>query len=377
MSTSNKKFFPIKFGDQKAINPNIIPHPYYNDTWIIVAQLHKQDEIPKSVWFVELTCNAVFKKGVLTCVKPPSILPIAITEGENCKDGLTHFGMSVGPHDARVFHGPKAPYTIYGSVSQHTCFGQWIHDFRVLVDWGFEWFDRGKFRHATEMQRPAPYGMVEKNYFLFWDKDDNMYAHYDSWPKRAFSKLEIDGSAGPDLAPAATNDAKCLAKYMPPVAPKPAKESIHQATNSLSITLCKRSDPACKPDDANTFIFTMFQHKTFDRLHSVYEPYVMVFKQQAPFELHAISSKPIWIHGRGLPGQGAKPEFLSDADYKTWDQTEMFYVTSISWREKGMRYHGYLDDVLFVGFGIEDRDTGGIDVLAEDLLQGLGLCNVA
>jgi len=372
VSTRDKKFFQIDFGDQKGINPNIIPHPVFNDTWIVVAQLHKKLEVPNSVWFAELTCNAVFKNGVLSCLRSPAILPIAATEGDKCND---HFGMSVGPHDARVFHGPKAPYAIYGSVSQYTCFGQWIQDFRLLVDWGFEMFERGKFRHATEIQRPAPYGVVEKNYFLFWDKDDKIYAHYDIWPKRVFSKLENDGSIGLNLAPAATSDERCLAMYMPEVAPPPTQESIHQATNSLSITLCKRSDPSCKANDSNTFLFTMFQHKVFKKLHSVYEPYVMVFKQQAPFEIHGISSRPIWIHGRGLPGQGMRPEFISDAEFKVWDQTEMFYITSISWKTQGMRYHGYIDDVLFVGFGIEDRDTGGIDVLAGDLLGDLALCN--
>ena len=101
----------------------------------------------------------------------------------------------------------------------------------------------------------------------------------------------------------------------------------------------------------------------------------MLFNRQAPFQIHGISSKPIWIHGRGLPGRGRKPEALSDADFRHWDQTEMFYVTSISWKAQGLRYHGYIDDVLFVGFGIEDLDTAGIDVVAGDLLGNLGLCN--
>ena len=40
----------------------------------------------------------------------------------------------------------------------------------------------------------------------------------------------------------------------------------------------------------------------------------------------------------------------------------------------GKHYHGYLDDVIMVGFGIEDRRTAGIDVTAEDLLQSFALC---
>jgi len=100
----------------------------------------------------------------------------------------------------------------------------------------------------------------------------------------------------------------------------------------------------------------------------------MVFKQQAPFEIYGISKRPIWIHGRGLPGQGKKPVTLTVEESQKWNQTEMFYLTSISWKTQGQKYHGYLDDVMFVGFGIEDSDTGGIDILANDLMVDIGLC---
>jgi hypothetical protein len=372
VSTADRKYFPIKFGAQEAINPNIIPHPSLNDTWIIVAQM-QESSVKNSVWFAELVCNAVFKKDVLECVEEPMILPIAATSGGNCQGELAYFDLSVGPHDARVFYGPRTPYAIYGSLSAFTCFGQWMQDFRLLVDWGFELFMEKEFRKATELQRPPPYGAVEKNWFVFWDKDEQIYAHYDVAPKRVFAKLEFDGSVGEDLAPlAALNDERCMAKYMPPVAPE--SESIHQATNSLSITLCKRSAPTCEPNDSNTFILSIFQHKSFYAFHSVYEPYVMLFRQTAPFDIHGISTKPIWIHGRGGPGAGKKPDsFVADAA-NPWTQTEMFYITSLSWKKQGHRYHGHIDDVLFIAFGIEDSKTAGIDIVAGDLLSDLGLC---
>jgi hypothetical protein len=375
VSTTDKKYFLIEFGEQEAMNPNIIPHPVLNDTWIIVAQQQKSS-VKTSVWFAELVCNAVFKNGRLGCVNPPMILPIAATSGHNCEGDLAYFTFSVGPHDARVFYGPTMPYTIYGSNSAYTCFGQWMLDFRMLVDWGFETFVEEEFRKATELRRPAPYGLVEKNWFVFWDKHEQIYAHYDVAPRRVFAKLEYDGSVGQDLAPfAAANDELCMAKYMPEVAVE--LESIHQATNSLSITLCKRSDSSCEANDSNTFILTIFQHKSFYSFHSVYEPYVMVFQQTAPFEIYGISQKPIWIHGRGRPGEGKKPDFLAGEESKSWNQTEMFYVTSLSWKTQGQKYHGYSDDVLFIAFGIEDSKTAGIDVVAGDLLMDLGLCSAS
>ncbi|PGH00251.1 hypothetical protein AJ79_08265 [Helicocarpus griseus UAMH5409] len=376
-SMADTKYFSIEFGKQKAINPSIIPHPSLENTWIIVAQ-KQRSATQNSVWFAELVCNAVFKSDVLECIEPPTILPIAATsqDGGKCEGDLAFFSNSVGPHDARVFYGPNAPYTIFGSNSDFTCFGQWMQDFRMLVDWGYEAFPRNFFGKATELQRPAPYAAIEKNWFIFWDSNERMYVHYDIYPKRGFAQLDYRGMITQNLAPyAAPNDERCMTKYMPKLPPE--LESIHQATNSLSITLCRRGHVSCQPNDFNTFILTIFQHKTFYSFHSLYEPYAMLFKQTSPFEIYGISKKPIWIHGRGKPGQGKKPENLSPEASQSWSQTEMFYITSMNWKAHGQRYHGYIDDVLFIGFGIEDDQTAGIDIVAHDLLLDIGLCSVA
>ncbi|KAK6365117.1 hypothetical protein LTS17_011595 [Exophiala oligosperma] len=371
-STKNKQYFLVEFGNEKAINPNIIPHPTRPEAWIIVAQQHR-DKDDKSIWFSELVCEARFKRGRLSCNKPPKILPIAVTAGDKCVDDLSYFSFNVGPHDARVFYGPTSPFVVFGSNSGYTCFGQWIQDFRVLVDWQHETIGGGPYRLATELQRPPPMSLVEKNWFLFWDKNGDAYVHYDAWPNRVYAKQEKDGSVGGDLAHLArNNDEKCMQRFMPKV--EGHLESIHQATNSLSITLCKRSDVGCEPNDENTYIMAIIQHKSYYSFHSVYEPYVLLFKRTAPFELHALSSKPIWIHGRGKPGEKRPkgPEFES---LDSWNQTEMFYVTSMSWKAQGQKYHGYSDDVVFINFGIEDSKTASIDVVAGDLLKDIGVCS--
>ncbi|KAI2470792.1 hypothetical protein F4781DRAFT_429972 [Annulohypoxylon bovei var. microspora] len=369
VSTLDRKYFRIRFGDKLTMNPNVIPHPLLENIWIIVAHHYDLvDTIPTN--FVELACDAAFNENgtELSCLSPPTPLPIAATGPGKCEGELQYASLNVGPHDARVFYGPRAPFIVYGSNSQETCFGQWIQDFRTLANWAGggdgsedanaspqEQEQESFFQLGTELRRPPPYSPMEKNWFLFWDPEGQMYAHYDIAPRRAFAKLDADGSAGANLAlsAAAPSDEECMAKYMPQ--PGPEHESIHQATNSLSVTTCRRSDPSCAPSDANTFLLTIFQHKTFRGFHSVYEPYAMAFRRRAPFQVYGISRKPLWIHGRDAPSR-------------------MFYVTSVSWKERGRRYHGYLDDVLVLGFGIEDRETAGIDVLAGDLLAGLGLC---
>jgi hypothetical protein len=47
----------------------------------------------------------------------------------------------------------------------------------------------------------------------------------------------------------------------------------------------------------------------------------------------------------------------------------------MSWKTPGQMYHGYMDDDMFLGFGIEDSVSAGIDIRASDLLQDLGYCS--
>lgn len=356
LSTPDGRYFLIDFGpgQEGAINPNIIPHPTDDGVYIIVAQ-----EVARGTpTFHEIACYAGFNGSVLSCNEAPRALPIEPTRGLPCPKRYELLDMNAGPHDARVFWGPDSVYTIYGSNSKFSCFGQFIQNFPVLMDWTAEMAPQDLFRAGTEIERPGKHGDIEKNWFVFWDSNNQIYAHYDVKP-RVFASLAANGSVvGADLGPlAAATDTACLAKHMPPLASE--DETIHQATNSLSVTLCKRSDSACRPGPSNTVIFTIFHHKTFRDLHSVYEPYAMVFKQEAPFQVHGISRKPLWIHGRGTRDDGV---------------TEMMFVTSINWKGRTQRYHGYLDDVVFLGFGVEDKGTGGSDVLAGDVLANLGLC---
>jgi hypothetical protein len=375
VSTMDRKYFAINFGpDLPVMNPNIIPHPHYPDTWIVVAQREKG--LNRDAVFEEMVCNAVFQKnGSLVCATPPAVLPVAPTFGDKCEGELSHFALAVGPHDMRVFHGPHAPLAVFGSQSVYACFGLFAQDFRDLVaDFGVDEPTARIFGGPTELQRPPPWGAIEKNWFLFWDLQGQAYLHHDINPKRVFAQLSPDGSTGSDLAPLA-GDEMCMEKYMPKPDPKNENESLHQATNSLSITLCRRSDPLCQPNDENTFIMTIFQYKTFRDWHSSYEPYVMLFHQNAPFSVHAISTKPIWIHGRGALTKETAATWWREIEFEVpKGHSEMFYITSMSWRDHGQQYHGYIDDVLFLAFGIEDSRAAAIDILAGDLLQDLGHC---
>lgn len=371
LTTPDKKYFPILFGDKEGYNPSIIPHQEYANHYIVVAQ-QQRSAINNTVWFAQLTCVANFtSSGALECISSATILPIAATFGSHCIGKLSFLGFNQGPHDARMYWGPEAPYVMYGSNSGYTCFGQFMQDLRSLVDWGLE-VRPSAFRTGVELKRHKPYGFVEKNWFVFWDAKNVSYVHWDLAPTRSFAKVNADGSVGSDLARYAKTDQKCMAMYMP--RPGPILEDIHQATNSLSITTCKRSDPTCIPDDSNTFIIVIFHYKSYHAYHGVYSPFVMLFQRSAPFAIHAIGQQPLWLNGRKKSDEMVVPDTYDVGTAGPWNQTEMVFVTSIGWMARGSRYHGYADDVMFMGFGLEDSGSGGLDFVAGDLLQELGVC---
>lgn len=375
VSQEDGQYWPIDFGGMGIINPNIIPHPNKTNVWIVVAgKIGRKDSLAYGQWCVQVTCEASFQRGTLACIDKPELLPISATNGGNCVGDLEILNFNIGPHDARVFYGPKSPYIIWGSNSEITCFGQWMQDFRVLVDWPIPFWKglaETGYTVGKELKRPK-FGAVEKNWFIFWDAAGDMYLHHDIVPKRSFVKLDKDGTISEDLAPkVASDDERCMAAYMPPTG---GLEDIHQATNSLAIVLCRRGDPECNKE-AKTYIMHIYQWKSFHAWHGVYEPHVALIHQTAPFGLYGLTKKPLWIHGRGGAGHGKIPWFYDAESRRLFNQTEMVYVTSMNWKEPGLNYVGYLDDVLMLGFGIEDERSALMDVRAGDMLRDLGLCS--
>ncbi|KAF2479283.1 hypothetical protein BDY17DRAFT_305289 [Neohortaea acidophila] len=370
LTSPDGKFYTMWWSTADAYNGNVIPHPRKQDVFLMVA--HERYDGAGAHKRHELFCEAHFQGNYLVCANDAVPLPVSDPVPNTCPEPFQR--RDGGPRDARVFYGPDHPYVIYGSLSQYTCIGLWVQDARMLLEpFRSEREFVEVYNEITEIGRPEPWSVIEKNYFLFWS-EGKRYAHYNLYPERHFAELDDDGTAGTDLAlVTAEQDGQCIAKYMPELGP--GKESIHQATNSLSITLCKRSDVNCEPDENNTFIMEIFHHKTYFNFHGVYEPYVVLFQSVAPFAIHAISTRPLWIHGRtALTEKTRSAQYRGPGKTIPSGHTEMFYITSINWRTVGQHYHGYLDDPVFLGFGIEDTRSGVMDVRAGDLMHGLAYC---
>lgn len=377
LTTVDRAFMPIHFGLLPGYNPNVIPHPTQHDAWLVVGQLVNLGNPDNNA---ELACSAIIFDDKLICTADARPLPIKPNPPGQCEGDLHFINLVRGPRDARVFHGPEVPYTVYGQLSQYFCFGQWIQDARMLLD------EYSVMRHTQtqfcdeplEIKRPKDSlikpRMVEKNHFVFWDAQGKPYIHYDLWPTRSFAALDDSGAGVSELAThSAASDRKCMSELLPRIIA--GSEDIHQATNSLSVTLCSRKSSKCIPTDKNTYIMHIFHHKSYNSFHGIYEPYVVLFERTFPFAVKAVSQRPLWISGRkNLTIESDSVQYRNDPNAIPEGHTEMFYVTSMSWKTHGQKYHGYTDDVLFINFGIEDSRGGVIDVRADDILQDLAYC---
>jgi hypothetical protein len=118
LSSVTAQFIPIHFGGVEAYNPTIIPHPIKYDQWIIIA--YQGESLKQGDGFLsELTCNAGFVNGALSCAEVPVPVPLTVHE-PHCTGALAYLNFEPGPRDARVAHGPDAPYILYGAHSEHT-----------------------------------------------------------------------------------------------------------------------------------------------------------------------------------------------------------------------------------------------------------------
>jgi hypothetical protein len=373
VSSKDGKYLKIDFSGNGASEPSLIPHPILESTWVVVAQgLDKKEGEEEGSY--EYICNAMFNdQGVLHCTMP-AVLPLGspLRPGV-CPSDAGHFKIS-GARNSRIFYGPKTPYFTYEIHAEFICPGQnttkyerqYVQDLRTLLYLGTKPSASDAFAQSTQLGIPAAAeNMAVQNWFLFWDADNQTYVHYDIAPTRVYGKIDPLSSIVEDMStqlPA--SDAQCMLEYIPSTG---RGDSVSQATNSLSITTCKRFDDDCILEDSNTFIMEIFQRRSQHREIKTSEPFVILFDRNAPFATHGISTQPLWF-----AGQKGKAE---DKEGKTSSHVEMLNIMGISWKDKTQTYHGFVDDIIHVAFGIEGKMTGVVDVVAGDLLEDLGLCS--
>lgn len=132
---------------------------------------------------------------------------------------------------------------------------------------------------------------------------------------------------------------------------------VHQSTPMLSVTLCDRG--ACKPSPNNTVLIGMVQRR-YD-FPTWYDRRIATYSSVAPYKMLSVSKK-LTYHGETESGTYA------------WTGSMVYYTHH---RHFPPPNHGFLDDEIWLSFGIKDADGGWIDVQARDLIEDQYFCDAA
>lgn len=341
------------------------------------------------------------------------------------------------------------------SRSRYACFGLWIIDLRSiypplahLLSSSPRILSLGpltSYPHLTELTRnpPSTRSPIEKNWFLFHPRAGSSFIHYDiSTPirGRTFAKLLGGGLTTPNLTDPFEDP--CL----PPSSShlnRPSRDDPnltsslhggpgkwHQATPSLRLILCSRSDPSCTPLDDNTVFFALVhrKHENYLKLPLRYERNFIVWAATPPFEMLGVSRHPVLLANETTSGwdawQGwdddernaatvrmnkerpAPPPYANDtSEFRARSRhrrrqvsssppgnnaTDPFggkgywayftYTVSLAWAagrhgvEAGEWVEGYLDDEVVLSIGVDDKGMGIGRVMARELVECLRAC---
>ena len=241
---------------------------------------------------------------------------------------------------------------------------------------------------------------------FFYPESGESFLHYDiSNPKstnsgRTFAKVIGSGFTTVNLTDEL--EIPCI-KDVDENGPEEVKKggTWHQATNSLRVILCNRSDQKCKRTQYNTVFFAIIhrKHPNYLKLPLRYERYFIVWGGTAPYSMLGVSNHPILMANETASGWFMDQNWDDDpgnaavvAEHKSKygaNSTDphggkgywayFTYTVSIAWawgREVEVEDMnvGYLDDEVVLGIGIDDKGQGVARAKASDLIQCLRAC---
>ncbi|KAK9256002.1 hypothetical protein V1507DRAFT_440178 [Lipomyces tetrasporus] len=313
-------------------NPNILPFPKdYKHPYIGFAR-----QSPKGVLYhheivwceMDWGETPAIGRKVLVCAQPAQKLklPEWVSKPGSCKS-LPYLSLKAGHSDPRVLFSPRGePLMVVGNNGKSNCMGQFAIDLRVVVP-GLNW-KMGlhhvpiRYKTLTELPRPE-YNEVEKNWFLMWDEADIGYVQHET-EHRSVSLLNAPQNKQVNIATPGIQ--KCLSALKRPMKDRKTQANdIHQATNSLRVTLC---DFPCIPTIHNTVIIELMHMKYKNVYELFYRRYVIIMNVTAPFD----------VIGR-----------TGNLMYAGTDERTMLYSVSMTWDHEHYRGHEEWDEDVHGG----------------------------
>ncbi|KAL8690168.1 MAG: hypothetical protein Q9224_004470, partial [Gallowayella concinna] len=366
---------PLKPEKRIFWNPTIISLPYWAENqYLVVSRIvtdgnHQENVICEAnICYLgsgedakagEKPCTEDDLKllgpaGGMRCASPPISLNVPPTPAEQCYGKFQTYVDVPGFHDPRIFWSGKGePLMMVNTQSRYACFGLWMIDLRSLLPPLQNLLASSpahpslvplkSYPTLTELTRnpPSTRSTIEKNWLPFFTESGESYIHYDlSHPTntsirgRTFAKLLGNGFTTTNLTDPL--ELPCLIDEDDKDA-DPVKRggTWHQATNSLRLILCNRTDPKCQASDENTVFFAVIHRKfpNYLDLPLRYERYFMVWSATPPFGLVGISKHPILMANETVSGW---------TESQNWDDDPVNVAMVAAFKEK----HHIVRDLL-------------------------------
>ncbi|TVY94456.1 hypothetical protein LAWI1_G000229 [Lachnellula willkommii] len=338
--------------------------------------------------------------GGLRCVTAPIEVTVPPTPAAKCEGREQGFADIPGFHDPRIFYsGRGEPILMVSSQSQYACIGLWAIDLRaVYPELEGTMASSPKrlgpgpvmsYPTLTELTRSPPSSRrsYEKNWVMFSPSSSSSYLQYElTSSRRTIAQLIGGGLTTPNITDPL--EEPCLQDpTIGEIAGSHYNENStwHQATPSLKLILCSRSNSTCNPEIAETVFFAIIQRKNVNILGLPvrYERFVVVWSAAPPFNMLGISRHPILMANETTSSWTAEeswddvPEALLE-NRKLWGRITYTTTIAYAWgreekdvREKGT---GYLDDEVILSIGVDDEGQAYARVEVSELLQCLRVC---
>ncbi|KAK9490749.1 hypothetical protein V1508DRAFT_252784 [Lipomyces doorenjongii] len=383
--------------DVYRFNPNLIPAPpgsQYPYIGFARESLKPVEDAPSVRRHTVIYCDMdwamsdTFDQQMLRCVNEPKTLDLPSWRSPTGSCGLWSMSESgVGHIDSRIFMSPRGePLMVVGTNGIANCVHQFVVDLRTIVpDLESKLKVENvpiRFANLTALPRESPLAEIEKNYLLLFDEKDDIFVHHEIGD-RSFTAMSDVGMRNLGVYAPTPECILTLRKTF--AQPDSQKMMIHQATNSLRVTLCEYP---CEPTLDNTVLISIM-HVKYERFLDVYyRRYLVVMNATAPFHILARSSNLM---------------------YAGTDERHMVYSVALEWDHSHYRrrresldnppnavekreesslakltpdtnnlvndyYHGWLDDTVLISLGLNDKESAFIHVKASQLLDCLELC---
>lgn len=162
-----------------------------------------------------------------------------------------------------------------------------------------------RYKELTEIPRKDMHE-IEKNYFIFYDVDNTPYVHHELFPR---SLAAVEGQfAGQNLLRIdKQTPPPCITTLLRKYDDKRFKTLLHQASNSLRVTLCEFP---CVPTIHNTVSAAIIHVKYTFGMLPFYRRHMIFMNLTSPFEIIGMSSNLM---------------------YAGSDEKDMLFTVSIAW----------------------------------------------